>query len=127
MPCSFPISSTPQVESEEPKRVTLERVHHFRFLRVQLYPEGFELLLKAVHGPFGPAALRVVPAHGDHDIVRKPVVVHGLVLSLCRFLANLIKYPVHIVEIDVGRQRAERTPLGNTDLSADIHNLFHQM
>src|SRR5450755_3736192 len=73
------------------------------------------------------APFRVVAADGDDDIIGEPMIVHGLVASLCRFAANRVKEPVHLVQIDVRRQRAEDSPLRDTDLSADFDDLLHQV
>jgi hypothetical protein len=47
-------------------------------------------------------------ADGDDDIIGEPMIVHGLVGSLCRFAANRVKEPVHLVQITDQQQEGER-------------------
>jgi hypothetical protein len=65
-------------------------------------------------------------AHGDDHIVRKPMIVYGFVGPLLRLLANFIESPVHVVEVDVGCQRAEGASLRHPNLPTGLQDLLHQ-
>src|ERR1019366_2992630 len=94
---------------------------------VQLHTERCELFLEPLLGTCGPASLRVVSTEGDDDIIGEPMIVHRLVGSLCRFLAYRVEGPIQLVQVDVRRQRAERSPLWNTDLASNFDDLLHEM
>jgi hypothetical protein len=55
------------------------------------------------------------------------MIVHGLIGSLCRLAANRIKGPIHLVQVDIRRQRAERPPLRYTALPTRLEYLLNQM
>jgi hypothetical protein len=57
--------------SVEPEGFALQRVEHFGLLAVELDPQGFQLLLQALQGAFGPAPLAPMPADGDHHTIAK--------------------------------------------------------
>ena len=83
--------------------------------------------MEPLQGAFGPAPFGVVAADDDDDIIGEPMIVHGLVRSLCRFAPDRVEEPVHLAQIDVRRQRTERSPLWDTDLSADLDNLLYEV
>jgi hypothetical protein len=55
------------------------------------------------------------------------VIVDRLIRPLCRFSAEVIEVPVHFVQVDVRRQRAEWTALRHTLLSADFDNQLDEV
>jgi hypothetical protein len=75
------------------------------------------MLLEPLQGPRGPAPFAVVATDGDHDIISEPMIIHGLIRSLGGLAANRVKGPIHLIQIDIGRQRAERSPLRDTTLA----------
>jgi hypothetical protein len=68
-----------------------------------------------------------VAADGDDDIIGEPMIVHGLISSLCRFAADRIENPIHIVQVDVRGQRTEGASLWNPDLSSHLDDLLDEV
>src|SRR5579885_3666477 len=71
-------------------------------------------------------------ADGDDNVVRKPVIVHGLIVfsvALLRcFLADRVEPPIQFVEINISHQWAERSSLWSTDSApTGFQYLFQQM
>ena len=66
-------------------------------------------------------------ADGNDDIIGEPMVVHCLVRSLCRLAADRVEHPVDLVQVDIGRQRAEWTALLHPDLACGLDDLLHEM
>ena len=69
----------------------------------------------------------MVTADGDDNIIREPVIVHGLVIPFCRFATNRVKEPVHLIQIDIRGQRAEWSPWRDTEASANFDDLLDQV
>src|SRR5439155_6117900 len=67
------------LEPQKLKGFARKKVDHGGLFHVHLNPEGCEMFLEALQGPCSPAPFRVVPTHGDDDIIRKPMIVHGLI------------------------------------------------
>ena len=86
-----------------------------------------KLFLEPLQSPFGPVPFRMVAADGDDDVIGEPVIVHCLVIPFRRFATNCVEVPVHLVQIDIRSQRAERSPLRDTDGSADFDDLLCQV
>ena len=105
------LTDATQVESQEPKGIAFQQVHHFGFLLVQLDPDRSELFLESLKGPFGPAPFTVVAIDGDDNIVSESMIVHCLIGSLRRFAADGVEGPIGLVQVDIRRQRTERAPL----------------
>ena len=66
-------------------------------------------------------------AVGDDDIIGEPVIIHCLVVPFCRFATNGVEVPVHLVQIDIRSQRAERSPLRDTNSATDLDDLLYQV
>jgi hypothetical protein len=68
-----------------------------------------------------------VTIDGDDDIVSESMIVHCLVGSLRRFATNRVEGPIGLVQVDIRRQRTERTPLRDSNLSSSFDDLFYEM
>jgi len=75
---------------------------------------------------YSPAPFGIVSAHEDDDVVRKPMIVYGLVFPSRCLVANPVEVPVHLVQIDIGCQWAERPSLRNTYLAPCLQYQFHK-
>lgn len=82
-----------------------------------VYNEKIDLFPQPLQSAFRPAPFGMVPADGDDNIIGEPVIVDRLVVPFCRFAAHRVEEPVDLVQIDIRRQRAERTPLRDPDRS----------
>ena|SRR5919106_862915 len=117
---SFSLRHAAQVKPQKPKGFTLQCVNELRLLAVERHTERCELFLESLQSSFGPFTLSVVATDVmtiSDDIIGEPMMVHGLIGSLCRLAANRIKGPIHLVQVDIRRQRAERPPLRYTESS----------
>src|SRR5215210_5057340 len=85
------------------------------------------MLLEPLQGSCRPAPFTVVATDGDYDIIGEPMVIHGLIGSLGGLAAYRVKGPIHLIQIDIGRQRAERSPLRDTNLPPGFQDLFDEM
>lgn len=85
------------------------------------------MLPEPLQGPRGPAPFAVVSTDGDNAIIREPMIIHGLIGSLGGLAANRGKGPVHLLQVDSGCQRAERSPLWDTNLAPRFQALFDEM
>ena len=123
----LPFMHAAQIKPKESEGFALQRVNHFGLLAVELDPQGFQLLLQALQGPFGPVPLAPMPADGDHHIIREAVIVDRLIRPLCRFTAEVIEVPIHLVQVDVRGQRAEGTALRHSLPSADFDDQLDEV
>src|SRR6185369_16590807 len=64
------------------------------------------MLLEPLQGPCGPAPFAIVATDGDHDSIGEPMIIHGLIGTLGGLAANRVKGPIHLIQIDIGCQRA---------------------
>ena len=87
---------------------------------IQFDRQRGDLLLEPLQSPVGPAPFGMVAADGDDTIISEPVIVDGLIAPLCRLAARRVEEPVDLVQIDVRRQWTERSPLRDTNLSANL-------
>jgi len=85
------------------------------------------MLLEPLQGPLGPAPFGVVSTNGDNDIIGEPMIIHGLIGTLGCLAADAVKGPIHLIQVDVGCQRAERSPLRDTNLPPGFQDLFDEM
>src|SRR5207247_10621155 len=111
----------------KPERLLLQRIDQFGFRPVQFDTDKCQLFLESLQSPFGPAPFGVVPADGDDNIIGEPVIVDWLVVSFCRLTTDRVEEPVDLVQVDVRRQRAERSPLRATNLSANLDDLLPEV
>src|SRR5882724_11717315 len=127
MSAPFTLANPTQVKSQKPKGFPSQQVHHFGFLPVQFDAKKPELFLEPLQSPFGPTPFSMVSADSDDNIIGEPMIVDRLVVPFCRFAANRVEEPVDFVQVDVRRQRTERSPLRDTELAANLDNLLHEV
>ena len=122
-----PLAYASELKPQERKGLSPYSVHHFGLLRVHLHAQAAKVFAEPLQGPRGPAPFRVVATDGDNDIISEPMIIHGLIGSLGRLAADRVKGPVHLIQVDIGCQRAERPPLRDTDLASGFQDLLHEM
>jgi hypothetical protein len=55
------------------------------------------------------------------------MIIHGLIGSLGGLAANRGEDPIHLIQVDIGGQRADRSPLRDTTLAPSFHALLDEM
>ena len=69
----------------------------------------------------------MMTVHRDYDIIGKPIIVDGFEPILSRFLPDPIELPIHIIQVDIRRQGAERAALSNANFPSDFDDLFDEL
>lgn len=76
-------------------------------LQIDLHAQACQVFLESLQGSGSPAPFRVMATDGDDNIISEPRIVDRLIHALGRLAANAVKGPIHLVQVDIGCQRAE--------------------